>query len=203
MGLEISHHPFSFPRGEFMSEVIKKAIQDLIETINNKPQIATSVFRASSFSEQNGFAVRSQIRGFSAVMDEPLELGGTDTGPNPVEILLAALGGCQEIVYRAYAAVMGLEIERIEVHAKGYLDLRGLLNLAEVPAGFSKVSFTTRIVSGEPEEKIRQLAEMVEKHCPVMDTLMRAVKVSGKVEVMRPDVPAEPPHVVLSEIPAD
>lgn len=134
-----------------MSNEIKKAVQNLIETINNKPQIATTVFRASSFSEQDGFAVRSQIRGFSTVMDEPLELGGTDTGPNPVEMLLAALGGCQEIVYRAYAAVMGLEIERIEVHAKGYLDLRGLLNLAEVPSGFSQISFTTRIVSAEPE----------------------------------------------------
>ncbi len=186
-----------------MSNEIKKAVQNLIETINNKPQIATTVFRASSFSEQDGFAVRSQIRGFSTVMDEPLELGGTDTGPNPVEMLLAALGGCQEIVYRAYAAVMGLEIERIEVHAKGYLDLRGLLNLAEVPSGFSQISFTTRIVSAEPEEKIRELAEMVEQHCPVMDTLMRTVEVRGKVEVKHPDAPAEPPHVVLSEIPAD
>lgn len=186
-----------------MSDTIKIAIQNLIETINNKPQIATSVFRASSFSRQDSFAIRSHIRGFSTDMDEPLELGGTDTGPNPVEILLAALGGCQEIVYRAYAAVMGLEIERIEVHAKGYLDLRGLLNLAEVPSGFSQISFTTRIFSSEPEEKIRQLAVMVEKHCPVMDTLMRAVEVKGKVEVQRPNVPTAVPHVVLSEIPAD
>jgi uncharacterized OsmC-like protein len=83
------------------------------------------VFRTSSSSENDSFAVRSQIRGFTTTIDEPLELGGTDSGPNPVELLLAALGGCQEIVYRAYAAVMGLEIERIEVHAKGYLDLCG------------------------------------------------------------------------------
>ncbi len=186
-----------------MSEEIKNAIQNLIETVKDKPQVATSVFRASSYSEQDSLAVRSQIRGFSTIMDEPLELGGTDTGPNPVEMLLAALGGCQEIVYRAYAALMGLEIERIEVHAKGYLDLRGLLNLVEVPAGFSQVSFTTRIVSAEPEEKIRQLAEMVEKHCPVMDTLTRAVEVGGKVEVTRPDAPTQPPRVVLSGIPAD
>ncbi len=98
---------------------------------------------------------------------------------------------------------MGLKIEGIEMHAKGYLDLRGLLNLAEVPSGFSQVSFTTRIVSAEPEQKIRQLAEMVERHCPVMDTLMRKVAVNGKVEVKRPDVPAESPRVVLSEIPKD
>lgn len=185
-----------------MSTEIKDAILQLIDTIDKKPAVATSVFRASAFSEQDNFAVRSQIRGFTTTMDEPLELGGTDSGPNPVEMLLAALGSCQEIVYRAYAAVMGLKIDRIEVHAKGYLDLRGLLNLADVPSGFSQVSFTTRILSDEPEEKIRQLAEMVEKHCPVMDSLMREVAVSGKVEVQKTAAPTGTPKVILAEIPA-
>ena len=186
-----------------MSTEIKNAITQLIDTIEKKPQVATSVFRASSYSETDSFVVRSQIRGFTTIIDEPLELGGTDTGPNPVELLLAALGGCQEIVYRAYAVVMGLDIDRIEVHAKGYLDLRGLLNLADVPSGFSQISFTTKIVSDEPEEKLRQLAEMVEKHCPVMDTLMREIAVSGKVEVLKSGETSEPPKVVLSEIAAD
>lgn len=184
-----------------MNEQIKTAIETLISTVNKNPQVATSVFRASSFSEGDDFAVRAQIRGFSVTMDEPLDLGGTDTGPNPVEMVLAALGACQEIVYRAYAAVLGLSIERVEVHAKGYLDLRGLLNLAEVPSGFSRLSFTTRIVSDEPEDKIRQLAELVEKHCPVMDTLSRPVEVSGKVEIRRPNASAEPDRVILEEVP--
>lgn len=186
-----------------MSKEIQQALSELIETLGKKPQLANSVFRASTFSEQDSLAVRSQIRGFSTTMDEPLELGGTDTGPNPVELLLAALGGCQEIVYRAYASVMGLKIERIEVHAKGYLDLRGLLNLADVPAGFSQISFTTQVISDEPEEKIKELAEMVERHCPVMDSLMRAVAVSGKVEVKRTLGAQEIPCVVLAEIPVE
>lgn len=186
-----------------MNQEIQHAIGQLVETISKKPQVATSVFRSSSYSEADNFAVRSQIRGFSTVMDEPLELGGSDSGPNPVEMLLAALGACQEIVYRAYAAMMGLKIERIEVHAKGYLDLRGLLNLADVPSGFSQVFFTTKLISDEPEEKLRQLAEMVEKHCPVMDSLMREIPVAGKVEVVKGSQTSEPPKVVLSETAKD
>ncbi|GAB4283947.1 MAG: hypothetical protein Kow0092_38580 [Deferrisomatales bacterium] len=120
-----------------------------------------------------------------------------------MELLLAALGGCQEIVYRAYAAVMGLKIDRIEVHAKGYLDLRGLLALADVPPGFSQVTFTTRIVSEEPEEKIRQLAHTVEKHCPVMDTLARSVSVGGKVELQKNSAEPSAPTVVSSPPPND
>ncbi|PNU21332.1 osmotically inducible protein OsmC [Geothermobacter hydrogeniphilus] len=184
-----------------MSQAIKQSIENLITAISSKPQMATSVFRASSYSEQDSLAVESRMRGFTTAIDEPLELGGTDSGPNPVEMLLAALGGCQEIVYRAYASVMGLRIERIEVHAKGYLDLRGLLNLAEVPAGFSQISFTTRIVSDEPEEKLRHLAEMVERHCPVMDTLQRPVPVAGKVEVVTSEGAAGAGKVILASAP--
>lgn len=169
-----------------MAESIKTSVENLIAAVKKNPQLATSVFRASTYSETSGFTVRSEVRGFSVPIDEPRELGGNDTAPNPVELLLAALGGCQEIVYRAFAAVMGIEIQSIEVHAKGYLDLHGFLGLAEVPAGFTNISFTTRIVSTASPESISQLAALVEKHCPVQDTLMRSIPVSGKVELMQP-----------------
>jgi hypothetical protein len=44
------------------------------------------------------------------------------------------------------------------------------------------------------------LDEIVAKHCPVMDSLMRDVEVTGKVEVIKS---GEPPKVVLSEIASD
>jgi uncharacterized OsmC-like protein len=169
-----------------MSDTIKASVENLIATVKNNPQLANSVFRASTFSENPGFTVRSEIRGFTVPIDEPRELGGNDTAPNPVELLLAALGGCQEIVYRAFAAVLGIEIDSIEVHAKGRLDLHGFLGLADVPAGFTNISFTTRIVSSASSESIRSLAALVEKHCPVQDTLARPITVTGKVEHIQP-----------------
>lgn len=161
---------------------VKTSVENLIATVKKNPQLAKSVFRASTYSDTPDFTVRSDIRGFYFGMDEPRELGGKDTAPNPVELLLAALGGCQEIVYRAFAAVLGIEIEKIEVHAKGYIDLHGFLGLADVPAGFTNISFTTRIVSPASVESVRQLAALVEKHCPVQDTFARAIPVTGKVE---------------------
>lgn len=181
-----------------MTDTIKTSLENLIATVKKNPQLASSVFRASTYSETPGFTVRSEIRGFSVPIDEPRELGGNDTAPNPVELLLAALGGCQEIVYRAFAAVLGIEIDSIEVHAKGYLDLHGFLGLAEVPAGFTNISFTTRIVSSSSPESIRQLAALVEKHCPVQDTLARPIPVSGKVELMQPGDPAGAVEIISS-----
>ncbi len=181
-----------------MTDTIKASVEHLISTVKSNPKLANSVFRASTYSDNPDFAVRSEVRGFTVPIDEPRDLGGTDTAPNPVELLLAALGGCQEIVYRAFAAVMGIEIERIEVHVKGNLDLHGFLGLAEVPAGFSSISFTTRIVSSDSPERISRLAALVEKHCPVQDTFARPIPVSGKVELMQPGDPAGAVEIIAS-----
>lgn len=48
-----------------MSVEIKNAIAQLIAMIEKQPQVANSVFRASSHSEADSFAVRSQNRGFT------------------------------------------------------------------------------------------------------------------------------------------
>jgi len=52
-------------------------------------------------------------------LDEPLDLGGTDTGATPTEVLLAALGGCESITLRMYAARKGWPLTdvRIRLHA--------------------------------------------------------------------------------------
>jgi OsmC-like protein len=89
-------------------------------------------------------------------------------------------------VYRAYANALGLRLDRVEVDALGYLDVRGLLNLAPVPPGFERVTFTARVVSPEPPEKIAELARLVGEHCPVLDILRTPLSVSWNVEHVTP-----------------
>lgn len=169
-----------------MSEQIKGAIVGLTRALTTNATAAKVVFRAATVSAEDTLSTESRIRTFTVQLDEPRELGGTDTGPNPVEAVLAALGSCQTIVYRAYANALGLRIDRIEVDARGHLDIRGFLNLAPVAPGFERVTFTTRIVSPEPAEKISELARLVEAHCPVLDILRTPVPVSGTLEHVVP-----------------
>jgi hypothetical protein len=58
----------------------------------------------------------------------------TDTGPNPVEAVLAALATCQEITYRAYATTLGIPLESVSVTLEGSLDLRGFFAVKTVYA---------------------------------------------------------------------
>jgi putative redox protein len=48
-------------------------------------------------------------------IDEPVESGGTDTGPTPREMLLAALGACEAITLRMYAARKGWPLRDAKV----------------------------------------------------------------------------------------
>lgn len=165
-----------------MSEQIQQAIQSLSRAVEGNPAAAKVPFRATTVSVGDDFSTLSRIRTFELRNDEPPELGGGNAGPNPVEAVLAALGSCQAIVYRAYANALGLRLDRVEVETRGHLDVRGFLGDPAVAAGFERVTFATRVVSPEPPEKIAELARRVEQHCPVLDILRRPILVAGTLE---------------------
>ncbi len=173
-----------------MSEQILTAVRQLQQAIAKTPSAANAVFRATTTSTSDSFSTRSAVRSHEIALDEPPELGGSDTGANPVEAVLAALGSCQAIVYRAYANVLGLRLDRVDVETKGYLDVRGFLGDPAVAPGFERVTFTARISSPEPAEKIQELAALVERHCPVLDILRRPLEVRGTFEHVTPSSPA-------------
>ena len=165
-------------------ESVKQALMSTIEAIQKNPKCSNAVFRASTDLIED-VRCSARIREFAPMsVDEPAALGGTDVAPNPVELVLAALGTCQEIMYSAYASVMGIELTKVSVDVKGYLDLKGLFGMDEsVPAGFRKICYETSLESPADSETLRKLVQVVESHCPVYDTLARAVEVTGSVSI--------------------
>src|SRR5215217_9786797 len=142
-----------------------------------EPPIAT--FAADTKLEAD-YRTSVRIRDFELTVDEPPTIGGSDTGPTPVELVLAALGTCQEIVYATYARVLGIPLNGVSITAEGRVDLRGFFGVADVPAGFQDVSFTVDISSPAPAEDIARLVETVNAHCPVLDILTQPVAVKGE-----------------------
>jgi putative redox protein len=87
---------------------------------------AKAVFSVDSRQVEN-LRSEAKVRQFSLTVDEPPTLGGSDAGPNPVELILAGLATCQEITYRAYATALGIPLDSVSVKLDGVLDLRGFL----------------------------------------------------------------------------
>ncbi len=165
-------------------EHVKAAMEKAIAGINSNPGSAKLVFRAETELVDN-VKCSARVRNFPTMtIDEPPELAGSDAGPNPVELVLVALGTCQEIMYSAYAAVLGVPLESVKCNLRGYLDLRGLFAMdPNVPSGYQKIVYETVLESPADTETLKKLIEMVETHCPVLDTVQRPVEVSGSVMV--------------------
>lgn len=158
-------------------------IQRAAEELAGAPEVTTTaVFQADTRLLRN-VLTEARIRQFKLHVDEPPSLGGTDQGPSPVELVLAALGTCQEIVYAAYAAVPGIRIEELEITVRGPLDPRGFFGVAPVPNRFERIELHTRISSPEEPARIQQLVETVQTHCPVLDIVQRPLEVRNQVEL--------------------
>ena len=70
-------------------------------------------------------------RNFEIAADEPNELLGQNSAPNPQELLMAALNACLTVGYVVNAAAMGITVHSLEIETEGELDLRGFLGLDE------------------------------------------------------------------------
>lgn len=146
-----------------------------------------AIAKFSTDSHQvEGLRSEAKIRQFSVTVDEPPSLGGTDTGPNPVELVLAALATCQEITYRTYATALGIPLDGVSVKLEGSLDLRGFFAVKDdVRAGFNEVHGVVHLKSSAPAADLAKLKEVVDAHCPVLNILQAPVPVALKLQTER------------------
>jgi len=164
---------------------LKEIIVATQSDLRANPHNAVATFSADS-RQVEGLRSETKIRQFSLTVDEPPNLGGTDAGPNPVELVLASLATCQEITYRAYATALGIPLESVSVKLEGSLDLRGFFAVKDgVRAGFDAVRGVVNLKSSAPAADLGKLKEVVDAHCPVLDILRAPVPVDLKLETRR------------------
>ncbi len=159
-----------------LNDVDLEAVAGLAGKIQQQPGVADTSWSAR-VSWKGGFRSEAQIREFGPITsDEPAQLGGTDTGPNPVEQLLAALGNCLAVGYAANASAAGIEIRDLSIELEGELDQHTVLGLSPGGnAGDDKISVRVRIDCDAPAAALEALHDRVVGTSPVGHTLARAV----------------------------
>jgi putative redox protein len=112
--------------------------------------------------------------------DEPVAAGGSDSGPGPYDLLLAALGACTSMTMRLYADRKSLPLERTTVtlkHSKIHAE-----DCAECETKAGMLDQIERVIGMEgalsPEQRQR-LMEIADK-CPVHRTLTSEVRILSR-----------------------
>ncbi len=173
-----------------MSSTLQALIVETQAKFKATPEAAKATFESRS-ALQDGLRSEVSIRQHTLAVDEPESLGGTDTAPNPVELILAALGSCQEITYRAYATALGIPLDNVSVTVEGDIDLRGFFGVDDsVRAGYEGIRATVNLESTASEEQLQLLRGAVNAHCPVLDILAKPVPVELNLKVSQPQAAA-------------
>ncbi len=66
----------------------------------------------------SGYRTTVRIGNHLVVADEPADVGGSDTGPTPMELAAAALAGCISITLRMVAQRKGWPLEGVDAEVK-------------------------------------------------------------------------------------
>lgn len=125
-------------------------------------------------------------RDFTLFSDEPTELCGTATAPNPQEILMAGLNACMMVGYVAVCALKGIELEAVSIETEGELDLRGFLGLdPDIKPGYDEVRYRVCIRGNGTPEQFEEVHQIVQATSPNFWNVSRAVRLVPELEVQQ------------------
>ncbi|HEY4809939.1 MAG TPA: OsmC family protein [Solirubrobacteraceae bacterium] len=128
--------------------------------------------KASAKRDGGTFKHTVQVRGHELTVDEPVDVGGDDAGPDPQELLAVSLATCTAITMEMYAARKGWDIGHVEVDVEYTPAERGC------PTKFQLV---TRLPDNIPEDLVERLSVIAAK-CPVHRVLDGEVMFQERIE---------------------
>ena len=143
--------------------------------------MANTIFSAK-VTAKTGLTMECNSREFTVAMDEPAVLGGNNTGMNPIEALLNALGACKAIVARSFAQMKGFNFTELRIELDGTLDPDGFMGMnPEAKIGLSHIHTRYYFKTEESDAKIKEFVEFMEHTCPVMDTICNTPTFSDEI----------------------
>jgi putative redox protein len=113
-----------------------------------------------------GYHCSVEAGSFRIEVDEPVEVGGTDLGPQPTDLFLASVASCFLLALSYAARKRSIELSELSVQVTGTYD--GLR--------FSAVHVRASV--GVPEPELERLVAAAERVCYVTNTLRSGVRLT-------------------------
>ena len=167
---------------------MRAKLQGAIEYLNSNPAEARYIDPAAvaHLADPAGLKVDvSGPNGVAMTTDMPTSVGGSNTTASPGWYLRAAEASCVATLVAMRAAHEGMHLDDIEVTVDSESDDRGILGAdVGIPAGPLSTRVAVRLrAPGADQEALRALVDWAVEHCPVTDSVRRAIPVNVELEV--------------------
>ena len=140
--------------------------------------------KISKFTDPSGQKVSHKTT-FEFDADEPLALLGQDLGANATEALLHALASCLNATLIYHATLQKIKVHELSFELEGDINVNGFLGTSmKERNGFRAIRIACRIKADAPEETLRQLCDLAQKHSPVYDIVTNPTPVEINLEVI-------------------
>ncbi len=106
-------------------------------------------------------------------VDEPAAKGGQDSAPNPVQLLLSALGACTTVTLQMYADNKGIQIDHVEVHLQ--------LNPEGEPEAGQNIIVRKIVLKGDFNEEQHKRLLKVAENCPIHKLLTSNIQIQTEL----------------------
>jgi uncharacterized OsmC-like protein len=106
--------------------------------------------------------------------DQPTGQGGGGTRPGPMLYCLYGLASCYTATFATVAAMMGVELKRLEVTVESHVNFASVFGLSEEPI-IEGVGITLSVESEAPEEKIMEIEALAAQRCPGVFCMANAI----------------------------
>jgi len=130
---------------------------------------------------ENPTKMTVQAGKFKLVIDEPEQMGGTNEGPSPIQVLLMALAGCLNVTGHHVARERSIPLKGMKVKIEGVMNPCTFIGCSfEERPGFKQVKVTvTPEFEGEvSDEEVTAWLQETESRCPVTDNIRAGTHIS-------------------------
>ncbi|MGQ9904159.1 MAG: OsmC family protein [Anaerolineae bacterium] len=131
----------------------------------------------------SGYKIEAKARDHVMYIDQPQAVGGTDSGPTPLEYQFASLASCIITISHIVAQQKRIKLRGINVEVEGPIDTEYFQGkTTEGRAGFTTMCVKVHYDADLTQEEKEQLLAEVDRRCPISDNLHYTTPISFTVD---------------------